>query len=117
MAEIVLTNKEREALERAAEMMRNAAELQTSDYWESVYKGRAETIESLLARAGKEGVWIEWSGGERPVPMGTLVDVVHRDGYKYCNQLAGASGSHAEDWSWMDDHPSDIVGYRIVPRE
>lgn len=73
-------------------------------------------LESLKQQV-PEGVWIEWNGGECPVPMGTLVDVVHRNGYKYCNQLAGASGSHAEDWSWMDDHPADIISYRIAPRE
>lgn len=62
-----------------------------------------------------EGVWIRWRGGERPVPIGTLVDVVHRNGYEFHNQLAGASGSYAEDWEWTGDHPADIIRYRIVP--
>lgn len=52
MAEIVLTGEEREALVRAAEMMRIAAESQLEAYWWSeIYRYRAETIESLLARA------------------------------------------------------------------
>lgn len=81
-------------------------------------------IAKLLARVEYEatkkvemprGSWIEWNGGERPVPMGTLVDVVHRNGSKFYSQLAGASGSHAEDWSWADGHPADIISYRIVP--
>lgn len=55
MAEIVLTDEERGALKRAAEMMRDAAESQLGAYWWSeVYTCRAETIESLLARASKQ---------------------------------------------------------------
>lgn len=84
---------------------------------------RDNIIESVLAdyEASKkveipEGAWIEWSGGECPVPMGTLVDVVHRNGDKAYNQPAGAEDGYAEDWGWVDNHSGDIIRYRIVPK-
>ena len=54
--------------------------------------------------------WIEWCGGEMPVPRGVPIEVRHRDGKKYAT-IAG--GDHASNWQhsglvW------DIVAYRVV---
>lgn len=60
--------------------------------------------------------WIEWHGGECPVKIGTLVDVIYRDGDQSSNQSAGVKGVNgvpsAEDWS-HDGCCADIVAYRI----
>lgn len=57
--------------------------------------------------------WINWNGGECPVPEGTLVDVKHRDGHEYCGVPAGMP-VRAETWTHSDDeHPGDIVAYRV----
>lgn len=54
--------------------------------------------------------WIPWEGGERPVEHGTKVDVRHRDG----NQYQGFAGySIALRWD-HDNHPRDIIAYRVV---
>ena len=55
--------------------------------------------------------WIDWSGGECPVPIGVTVDVTHRHGKKYLKQSAGCEGL-ARFW----DHTGsggDIIAYRI----
>lgn len=69
----------------------------------------------------QESCWIEWPGGACPVPRGTLVDVVYRDG-KTLNCLPAdeihytardASGSF-----WQhEDAPNDIVRYRRTPNQ
>ena len=77
-----------------------------------------EQYESALA-AKNEG-WIEWGGGECPVPRGTLVDVRYRNGEENHHVGAGLSfcdtGSNpdlsAEYWS-KDDTSSDIIAYRL----
>lgn len=57
--------------------------------------------------------WIEWDGGEQPVPNGTLVDVEFR-----CDDYC--TSERAEELDWF--HPNggdvefadyDIVRYRI----
>jgi hypothetical protein len=64
--------------------------------------------------------WIMWNGGECPVPVGTLVNVKHRDGDIYYNQSAGVNlnipDGYAHDWSITPDYPynSDIVAYQVV---
>ena len=52
--------------------------------------------------------WIEWNGGECPVPAGTIVDVKYRDGDEETN--------HAGSWikCWVNDGMlQDIIAYRI----
>jgi hypothetical protein len=54
--------------------------------------------------------WVTWSGGERPVDAGTLVDVKFRNGSVSKCKLAKV-------WSW--EHRSlteggDIVAYRVI---
>jgi hypothetical protein len=61
--------------------------------------------------------WIEWHGGECPVPHGTLVDVKHRDGSIYYGHHAGEYGG-ACDWSHERDQlPFDIIAYRLYKKE
>lgn len=55
------------------------------------------------------GDWIEWHGGENPVP-GQRVDVRFRDGSVDC-------GDPSDDWDWpwgvsIPDH--DVIAYRIA---
>lgn len=77
-----------------------------------------EQYEAALA-AKNEG-WIEWGGGECPVPTGTLVDVRYRNGEENHHIGAGISfddtGSNpdrnAEDWN-NDGSPFDIISYRL----
>lgn len=52
--------------------------------------------------------WIEWSGGERPVPVGTLVDVKWSSGDI-------DSGEEAGEWRWSNwMNGPNIVAYRVV---
>ena len=53
--------------------------------------------------------WIEWNGGDRPIPADTLVEVRLRD-----LELKAERGEAVEfDWHHeiMDD---DIIAYRVV---
>lgn len=62
--------------------------------------------------------WIEWGGGECPVPNGTLVDVQYRDGsYKY---KLHANVNDPKVWNdagpafWLNEEMAgDIVAYRL----
>ena len=53
--------------------------------------------------------WIEWKGGEQPVPDKTRVGILFRDGT--------TTEARAQYWDWdrgavpCDD---DIVGYRVL---
>lgn len=88
-----------------------------ADDWSSTFITR-EQYEAALA--GKNDGWIEWGGGECPVPRGTLVDVRYRDGNENHQVGAGApfddTGSNpdrnAADWQ-NDDSPLDIIAYRL----
>lgn len=55
--------------------------------------------------------WKPWTGGECPVPIGTLVDVKHRDGGLY-SKTPAMGGGYADDWNHIE-HPSDIIAYRF----
>lgn len=61
--------------------------------------------------------WIEWKGGECPVPEGTLIDVKYRDGHKQKGCPAGYTPTefmrHAIDWA-HDDDDEDIIAYRLA---
>jgi hypothetical protein len=72
--------------------------------------GGGAKIEPYIVYADDEG-WFDWHGGECPVPAGTRVGVRFRIGGE--NRLALAS-----IWVWEhDDHPYDIVAYRILSGE
>lgn len=82
-----------------------------------------EQYEAALA-AKNEG-WIEWGGGECPVPCGTAVDVKHRCGAVSENQKAWPKHheesdamvsplSNAGQAFWRHDNSSmDIIAYRL----
>lgn len=88
-----------------------------ADDWSSTFITR-EQYEAALA--AKNDGWIEWGGGECPVPRGTLVDVRYRDGNENHQVGAGTpfddTGSNpdrnATDWE-NDDSPLDIIAYRL----
>ena len=53
--------------------------------------------------------WIEWNGGECPVPGDTRVDIMTRNGD------VSSGGLTAKSWFWNHDgDSSDIIAYRIV---
>lgn len=57
------------------------------------------------------GDWIKWSGGERPVPHDTPVEVLFR------NDALNSSCS-AGEWAWKwTGSCSDIVAYRVVSQK
>lgn len=71
------------------------------------------------------GEWIEWKGGDCPVPKGTLVDVRYCDGVESFGVMAGMTpwldgdrvrGSHktryAADWEYQDGGTA-ITAYRL----
>lgn len=61
------------------------------------------------AKAGNE--WTEWKGGACPVPKGTKVDVIYRDGYKAYTRIVWLDFNH-NVWSHLNNE-GDIVAYRV----
>jgi NTP pyrophosphatase (non-canonical NTP hydrolase) len=71
-----------------------------------------------------EPEWIDWHGGECPVPVGTRVEIECRDGYTAIDRAekfgrTGDFGLLANDW-WSHDLSrcplsDQIVRYRILP--
>lgn len=67
--------------------------------------------------------WIEWKGGECPVPKGTLVDIKTANGSISTRLHAGMAsreldskgGFYALHWS-MDNNDGDIIAYRLSPQ-
>ena len=56
--------------------------------------------------------WIEWRGGECPVPDQTKVSVLFRNG---SIDYVGSAGIWL--WEWQPNQPpnaGDIVGYRVL---
>ena len=87
--------------------------LLADDYQETIIT--REQYEAALA-AKNEG-WIEWGGGECPVPRGTLVDVRYRDG-RQLNALSANDGTlNPRDASFVfwrnDGSEKDIIAYRL----
>ncbi len=82
-----------------------------------------EQYESALA--AKDDGWIEWGGGECPVPCGTIVDVKHRCGAVSGNQQAWPKHhkesdvvvnpfSNAGQAFWRHENSVvDIIAYRL----
>lgn len=56
--------------------------------------------------------WIEWKGGNCPVPADTCIDIRFRDGNEdvAVNALQGLA--HNAYWH-NDDSPADIIAYRL----
>lgn len=75
-----------------------------------------EQYEAALA-AKNEG-WIEWGGGECPVPEGALVDVRYRNSEKFPDTFGtialevGGYGATGRHWN-HDGYPNDIIAYRL----
>lgn len=96
---------------------------------------RDERWQAVQARAGEMGVtvgrcesvadvepddgWVEWYGGECPVPKGTFVDIRVRDGREElnlaANTLTSGRNPDASCAFWQhDDVRGDIVAYRLA---
>lgn len=60
--------------------------------------------------------WIEWKGGEVPVPEGTVVDLKTRDGDTVYESVVGESGNNTWYQFWSHDGDNrEIMAYRITP--
>lgn len=70
-----------------------------------------ELSSSLIKQQERdEGEWIEWSGGECPVPPGKIVDLKLRKGSITTNYPAGSA-----QWDHRsEDNDTDIMAYRVV---
>lgn len=53
--------------------------------------------------------WIEWKGGECPVPIGTFMDIRLRDGSVFQRQVV----TNELRWSSIESS-ADIVAYKVV---
>lgn len=63
-----------------------------------------------------KGGWIDWEGGECPVTDGTIIDTKYRNGDLLTNGECGTFGTKTSREFWKhENHPSDIVAYRITP--
>jgi len=61
--------------------------------------------------------WIEWLGGECPVPLDAVVQAKFRNGTKHTEQANWwAGGMGVNNWKHSATYPlADIVAYRIIP--
>jgi hypothetical protein len=62
--------------------------------------------------------WTKWDGKECPVKLGTLVDVMYRDGLRKISLPALKIGKAARDasfafWDTTDGADNDIIAYRV----
>lgn len=84
------------------------------------YEAALEASKEPLTGTGVDG-WIDWPGGECPVPRGTLVDVRYRNGSELFGLPADESvrnspNAHQAYWD-NDDNPRDIIAYRLHPHQ
>lgn len=89
------------------------------------YEAALEASKEPLTGTGVDG-WIDWPGGECPVPVGTLVDVKMEDteearniGHTYFEVHGQPAGEYGTDPDWSLEHwgadvkPSRIIAYRL----
>jgi hypothetical protein len=69
---------------------------------------------SQQASPSEAGEWIEWHGGENPVP-GQWVETRHECGHECTGKEAWLSDEwHHTFWSHIDDDAHRIIAYRVV---
>ena len=84
----------------------------------------AEDLIKLLGNNDESGdnnsnEWIEWKGGECPLPYGTMVRVRLRNGLQYEGAALISTGMHHGNWYvgfYNDPRPTraDIVAYQLM---
>lgn len=108
---------------QAAKKLEEAASTRNGDAFKMevlgaiVYCGMSVIHEQ--GESNPESDWIEWGGGECPVPAGTPVMIRLRNGSEHgpfpALQVVAASGVDASSDFWIrDGHMFDIIAYRIV---
>ncbi len=125
---------EQASLEAGIKRMEAVSVKTLEDVWDaSPCKGDGKAIpdafnavRARLIAAAREGqpssqpaeiTWIEWKGGECPVPKGTLIDVRYRDGAEKSNipALYIKDGRDASESFWENDAMAeDIIAYRVT---
>lgn len=60
--------------------------------------------------------WVEWEGGDQPIPNGTIIDTRYRDGEERFAGEVGVFGTATSVKFWIhEDRDNDIVAYRLTP--
>ena len=60
-----------------------------------------------------DGGWIEWTGGECPIPLGSLIKVQLRADSR--EEAEFDAPSFAGEWRWEQlGGGSDIIAYRVI---
>jgi hypothetical protein len=81
------------------------------------YDTISATIRALTpppAEPSQPDGWVEWKGGERPVPPKTFVEVRLRD----VEEDEERGPADAFDWTHQGDpHPCDVIAYRVQSAE
>lgn len=78
------------------------------NYQEALERGWKAAFEEM--REDNDG-WIEWSGGECPVPRGSETTIRFRDGDETTDTIPHL-------WNWEHDNDeADIIAYRIVNQQ
>lgn len=71
--------------------------------------GLLAVADEVIALRGGTGGWIDWAGGKRPVPPGTLVTYRLRSG----STITADRRAGGLEWSHIGGS-SDIVAYKVV---
>lgn len=111
--------------EEVRDIHRHAA-LSNTDRLVSVITAILDASEEMEQQERGEG-WIEWGGGECPVPPGTIVDVRYRSGqveksacawgWGSCPRTSEASSAAGAAFWENDSIENDIIAYRIIPEQ
>jgi hypothetical protein len=69
-----------------------------------------------MASTAPQNDWIEWTGGECPTPVDTMVDVKFRDGgFQDATEAGYWANAHDCFNMWKQiGSTSDIIAYRMV---
>jgi hypothetical protein len=70
-------------------------------------------VDRMTDNAQADDGWIEWNGGDSPVPFGTVVQWRLRSG-----KVSAPFPDVHLGWRHMPDYypESDVVAYRVVPQ-
>lgn len=58
--------------------------------------------------------WIEWSGGDCPVLIGTVVEVRLRNGFTYADSAMKGHCMKPGNWEHTLEYPAHIIAYRVI---
>lgn len=68
-----------------------------------------QSVEPETGAGKTDACWVEWKGGECPVPIGTFMDIRLRDGSVFQRQVV----TNELRWSSIESS-ADIIAYKVV---